>query len=150
MAQGDWTGALAAADRALKLDPECLPALGAKAQSLYAKKRFTEAYSYSKRLLEHLPDDPGILFYHAKIAHESRHFQEEVRCLELLIQLAEGSGHVDPGYFVYLGQAYAASGEAEPALREFSRALADPDLPKEQRTFSEETMALIRQKTGAK
>lgn len=150
MALGDWTGAIASADQALKLDEDCLPALGAKAQSLYAKKRFAEAYPYSRKLNEKLPDDPGILFYHAKIAHESRHFTEEIRALERLIDLAGKSGRSDPGYRVYLGQAYAAAGDAEPALAEFAKALADPDLPGEQRQFAEETSALIRTKIGAK
>lgn len=150
MALGDWTAALASADRGLKLDPEDPAALGAKAQSLYAKKRFEEAFAVSSRLLAKLPEDPAILFFHAKIAHESRHYSEEIRTLRKLIDLAEANGRADPGYRVYLGQAYAAAGEADPALEELNRALADRDLAPEQRSFAQHTVEVIRQKTGAK
>jgi tetratricopeptide (TPR) repeat protein len=150
MALGDWTAALASADRALKLDPEDAAALGAKAQSLYAKKRFEEAFAVSSRLLAKLPEDPAILFFHARIAHEARHYSEEIRTLQKLIGLAEASGRADPGYHVYLGQAYAAAGEADQALEELNHALADRDLAPEQRSFAQHTVDVIRQKIGAK
>jgi tetratricopeptide (TPR) repeat protein len=138
MALGEWKAAIENADKALAIDPEFMPALGCKAQSLYATKRFAEAYVVSSKLIAKMPDDPGILFYHAKIAHEAKHLVEEVRALRYLIALAGKAQRPDTGYRVYLGQALASSGDGEPALVEFRRALADPELPAEQRKFAQQ------------
>jgi tetratricopeptide (TPR) repeat protein len=148
LALGEWNAAAQTAQKALKLDGECLPALGTLAQSFYAAKRFAEAYAVSSRLVEKLPEDPGILFYHAKIAHESRHFDDEVRVLRKLIAMAERSGQAVSGYRVYLGQALGTSGEGEAALSEFRAALADPDLPPEQRNYAHECIGRLREKIG--
>lgn len=149
LALGDFKAAETAADRALGIDPETLPALGVKAQALYATKRFVEAYRHSAKLLTARPEDPGILFYHAKIAHEARQYPDEIEAMKKLIKLAESNGgRVDPGYRVYLGQAYAKNGEAIPALAQLATALKDPELPMEQRLFAEETQKLIQQKVA--
>jgi tetratricopeptide (TPR) repeat protein len=118
--------------------------MGTKAQVLYSTKRFNEAYALSRKLIERLPDDPGMLFYHAKIAHEARALGEEARVLRRLILLAEQEERPTSGYRVYLGQSLASAGEAGPALEEFGKAMADPDLPKPQRDFAEDCVKLIR------
>jgi hypothetical protein len=144
LGRGEWKDAEAAADRALELERGQLAAMGTKAQALYATKRFNEAYAISRKLVERLPDDPGMLFYHAKIAHEARAFGEEARVLRRLIALAERDERPTSGYRVYLGQSLASAGEAEPALEEFGKAMADPDLPKAQRDFAEDCVKVIR------
>jgi tetratricopeptide (TPR) repeat protein len=144
MARGEWKECEAAADRALELDRGNLAAMGTKAQVLYSTRRFNDAYALSRKLIERLPDDPGMLFYHAKIAHEARALGEEARVLRKLIALAERSQWPASGYRVYLGQSLASAGEAGPALEEFGRAMADPDLPKAQRDFAQDCVKLIR------
>lgn len=148
MALGQWNDVLADADRALAIDPDWMPAIACKAQALYAGKYFSDAYGYSRRLIDNNPNDPGLLFYHAKIAHEARAYTDEIRTLNRLIELAEKENRPTSGYRVYLGQAYAADGQAEPSLEQFGKALADPELPTEQRKFAEETAARIRARVG--
>ncbi len=149
LARGEWHDAEAAADRALKLDGTSLAALGCKAQALYATKRFGEAYALSKRLMERRPDDPNLLFYHAKIAHEARAFEQEADALRRLILLAEANDRPTATYRVYLGQALASSGEAQPALSEFQRAIADPECPPEQRQFARDCVQHVRSQMPA-
>jgi tetratricopeptide (TPR) repeat protein len=144
LGRGEWKDCEAAADRALELERGHLAAMGTKAQVLYSTKRFNEAYALSRKLIERLPDDPGMLFYHAKIAHEARALGEEARVLRRLILLAEQEERPTSGYRVYLGQSLASAGEAGPALEEFGKAMADPDLPKPQRDFAEDCVKLIR------
>lgn len=146
LAAGEWTATLTHAEKALKLDPNNLPALAAKTQAYYSTRRFNDAYALSRVLVERLPEDPYILFYHAKIAREAHAYTDESRVLEKLISLAVAQGRPVGGYRVYLGQAHASAGRAEQALEQFAKALADPDLPPEQRTFATETAALVRSK----
>jgi tetratricopeptide (TPR) repeat protein len=148
MALGQWKEAVTAADQALSIDSDFIPALACKAQSLYAMKYFSDAYNVSRKLIGELGDDPALLFYHAKIAHEARAYADEIRTLQKLITLAEEQKRPTSGYRVYLGQAYASDGQAEPALEQFAKALSDPELPKEQRTFASESAAMIRSRVG--
>lgn len=148
MNRAEWTQALADADRALDLAPEFLPALSTKTQVLYATKKLKEALALSKRLIEARPEVPALLFYHAKIAHEMRAFAEEIAALERLIAIAERESQPVSGYRIYLAQAYAADGQAAPSIAQFQLALADAELPKEQRRFAEETLAQIKQRSG--
>ncbi len=148
MALGQWKEAVIAADQALLVDGDFVPALACKAQSLYAMKYFSDAYTISRKLMEELGNDPALLFYHAKIAHEARAYSDEIRTLQKLVKMAEEQQRPASGYRVYLGQAYATDGQAGPALEQFGRALADPDLPKEQRTFATESAAMIKGKVG--
>lgn len=150
LALGQWNDAMANADRALAIDDDWMPAIACKAQALYAMKYFSDAYNYSRRLVDQNPNDPGLLFYHAKIAHEARAFTDEIRTLAHLIDLAEKGNRPASGYRVYLGQAYASDGQAEPSLEEFSKALADPELPPTQRQFAEESAAMIRARIGVR
>ena len=126
MALGQWKEAITAADEALLLDKDYVPALACKAQSLYAMKYFSDAYNVSRKLIEELGDDPALLFYHAKIAHEARAYTDEIRTLEKLIKMAEEQQRPAAGYRVYLGQAYATDGQAEPALEQFAQGTRRP------------------------
>ncbi|MDB6175265.1 MAG: hypothetical protein JWL59_4576 [Chthoniobacteraceae bacterium] len=146
--RGEWALAMANADRALALDKDFLPALAAKTQIYYSTHRFDEALTLCTRLLAARPDDPGLLFYKAKIAHERHAYKDEVAVLQKLIALAEAESRPSSGYRIYLGQAHAAQSEAEPAIEQFSRALKDPDLPKEQREFAAELLAQIKKRSG--
>ena len=148
MDRGEWTPALSNVDRALALDPDFLSALATKTQILYSTKRFSPAYDLSRRLIAAYPNDPGLLFYHAKISHEAHAFTDEIRTLTRLIGRAEAESRPATGYRLYLAQAYAKDGKAQSAVEEFDRVLADADLPKEQRSFAEATLAQVKERSG--
>ncbi len=148
MDRGEWQDAMTCADRALDGRTEPLSALAVKTQVLYATKHFSEAYELSKQLIERLPDDPNLLFYHAKIAHEAHAYQAEVAALEKLIARAEADGRAVSGYQMYLAQAYASAGDAPHAIDAFMRVLNDPELPQDQRDFARENITRIKKRTG--
>lgn len=148
MNRGEWSEALSNVNRALGFDADFLPAVATKTQILFSTRKFDEALTLSARLLEKHPDDPGLLFYHAKIAHERHAYGEEIDALRKLITLAENGSRPTSGYRIYLAQAHAARSEAKEAVTEFSRALEDPDLSKEQRKFAEELLAQIKSRTS--
>jgi tetratricopeptide (TPR) repeat protein len=147
--RGEWNPAIADADRALEIDGDYMHALASKAQALYATKHFTDAYRVSKKLIEKMPDDPGVLFYYAKICHEAHAFEEEIKALQKLISLAELCERPTSEYRIYLGQAFARTGKGPEALEQYGKALADPDLPRDQQAEVGRTMEQIRSKVGA-
>ena len=150
MNRGEWTPALTHANRALALDADFLPALATKTQILFSTKKFSEAYELSRRLVAAYPDDPGLLFYHAKICHEAHALADEIRTLKRLIERAEAEARPASGYRLYLAQAYAKDGKAQPAIDEFNRVLADAGLTEEQRSYAEETLAQVKERAGLK
>jgi predicted Zn-dependent protease len=148
MHQGDFVQARAFVERALTLEPSSLAALGTKTQILYSTKKIPEALALSAKLIAARPEDPALLFYHAKIAHDAHAFREEIAVLEKLVAVAEHEGQPASGYRIYLAQAYAADGQAEPSIAQFTRALADANLSSDQRRFAEETLAQIKKRSG--
>ncbi len=148
LGRAEWREAAAQLERALAADRKFLPALATKTQLLYGTKRYNEAYALSRELVTKMPDDPSLLFYHAKIAHEAHAYKAEIEALEKLIALAESEGRPVGGYQLYLGQAYAATGDAERSIDSFMLALNDADLPADQRAFARENIARIKKRTG--
>lgn len=148
LSRGEHGKAVEAANRALKFEKDSLAAKSVKAQGLYFSNRFAEAYEVSRELLKRSPEDPVMLFAHAKIAHEVRALQEEITVLEKLIGIAETVGRPTSIYRVYLGQAYAMRGEAEGAIRELEAAVGDAELPGEHRDFALDMLRRIRSKVG--
>ena len=143
LARGEWKQAVAAAEKALGSQKRYRPAMSVKAQGLYFSKKFEEAYELSRELLEEAPEDPVMLFTHAKISHEVRAFQEEIDILRKLVAFAQREKRSTCWYEVYLGQALATTGKGEEALLNFDRALADPDLPADQRDFAKSARAKV-------
>jgi len=148
LGRGEWRQADAQVQRALAADKNFLPALATKTQLLYGTKRFSQAYDVSKEVIARLPDDPQLLFYHAKIAHEAKAFKAEIEVLEKLIAWAEAEGRPTGGYQLYLGQAYASVGDGPRSIDSFMLSLNDPDLPDDQRAFARENIARIKKRTG--
>jgi tetratricopeptide (TPR) repeat protein len=148
MQRGEYAEAFQDAERALAIDKKHLPALSTKTHLLYATKQFPEAYELSQKLLERVPDDPNLLFYHAKIAHEVHAYKAEIEALEKIIAQATAAGRPLSGYQMYLGQAYMAKGDAVRAVEVFTKVLQDPELPSDQADFARESIARIRKKTG--
>lgn len=143
-----WKEGLEKAERALALQGDYVPALSVKAQILLAARRPNDAYTVSKQIVQKAPDDPWMLFQHARIAHAARAFQSEIEVLEKLVQLADKEQQSATGYRIYLGQAYAADGQGQPAIEQFKKALAAPDLGEEQRAFLQESLESLQQRTG--
>jgi tetratricopeptide (TPR) repeat protein len=148
LGRGQWREASEQVERALSSDPDFLPALATKTQLLYGMKHFNEAYDLSKQLIDKMPDDPNLLFYHAKIAHEAHAYKSEVEALGKLIAQADAVGLPLGGYRIYLGQAFTAMGDAPRAVDAFMLALNDPDLPEDQRAFARENIARIKKRVG--
>jgi len=146
--RGQWREASEQIELALSADDQFLPALATKTQLLYGTKRFDAAYELSKSLLEKLPDDPNLLFYHARIAHEAHAYQGEVATLEKLIAQADALGMPVGGYRLYQGQAYAAMGDAKRSVDAFMLSLDDPELPADQREYARESISRIKKRSG--
>ncbi len=140
----DLPKALRAVENALAKDRKAADALFLKAQILLSLGKGAEAYPVSKRLLSASPEDPQVLYLHAKIAHEVRALTEEREVLEKLVKLAAAAGQPTATYRVYLGQAYSANGEPEKAFQQFDVALKTDELPPDQRKFAEEAHERLR------
>jgi tetratricopeptide (TPR) repeat protein len=145
-ARGDWRDALTEVNHALSLDGDFLPALSTKTLLLYGSKQYSAAYELSSRLVREFPDDPNLLFYHAKIAHEARAYKPEIEALLKLIARAEAENRPLSGYQIYLGQAYAKVGDAGRSIDQFMLALDDPDLSDDQRSLVMDNIARIKKK----
>lgn len=143
-----WADALAHVDKALALNHNNAFALATKAQILFGARRFSEALTFSNQALEQHPDDPATLFFHAKIAHEAHAFYQEIDALKKLIAMAEKDQQPVSGYYIYLGQAYAADSQAQPAVEQFEKAAAAGDLTPEQRDFVQECITRIKSRAA--
>ena len=148
MAKSEWREAQTAVDHALSLDGEFLPALATKTLLLYGARRYSEAYALSGKLISKIPDDPNLLFYHAKIAHEAHAYKTEIEVLLKLIDRAEAENQPLSGYQIYLAQAYAKVGEGQRSIDQFMKALDDPELSDEQRSFARDNILRIKKQTG--
>jgi Tfp pilus assembly protein PilF len=146
--KGQWREASEQVERALSADRDFLPALATKTQLLYGMRRYDEAYVLSTQLIEKMPDDPNLLFYHAKIAHEAHAYKTEVATLNKLIAQADAEGRPVGGYQIYLGQAYASMGDAQHAVDAFELVLDDPNLPDDQHAFARDNIVRIKKRTG--
>ena len=133
---GHWTDALDEVNKALALDPDSTAALTTKAEIFLGAKRLDEALDISDKVVEKHPDDASMLFMHATIAHQAHAYQQEVAALKHLIALAEAQGHSTTGYQIYLGQAYAESGDAVNSLAAFKVVLAASDASPGQKKFA--------------
>ncbi len=152
---GRWIEAEALADRVLEKNPQFIPALAAKISAMRATKHHTDAFIFSKRLNELLPEEPVRLWQHAQLAHEARENVAEIATLTRLVALAQEDGRPSAEYEFRLGEAHAfeAINDAEharQALEHLRRAIADPLLLPAQRKFAEERIAIIRERTGLK
>ena len=89
-----------------------------------------------------------MLFLHARIAHQAHAYQSEIGVLKTLIELARKEGAPVTGYRIYLAQAYASSGEANPSLEQFNMALTDESISVDQRAYITDSIARIRNRVG--
>ena len=142
--QAQWDKALEAAGRALSASPDYLPGAVAKANALYATGKFSEALSLTRRLAVQAPEDGQLLSLHARVTHAAHAYQEEIQVLRKLVELSSAQAMPTGSWRIYLGQAYAADGQGEPALQQFEEALKDPELPENDRVFAKNALERIR------
>jgi len=143
-AQGKWDESLEASEKAVKYGRNYPPALAAKANALFAHGKFNDALHLTRRLVEKAPEDGPTLYLHAKVTHAARAYAEEIETLQKIIAGAEAR-HMPTGTWrIFLAQAYGATGEAEPALEQFEKALKDPGLTERERSFAEKGIERIR------
>jgi tetratricopeptide (TPR) repeat protein len=152
---GRWVEAETYADKALKKNPDFVPALAAKIVAMRATRHHIDAFKYSERLNSLLPEDPVRLWQHAQLAHEAKQNTVEIKALTRLIALAREEGRPSAEYEFFLGEAHAHEAldnaeHAPLALEHLRLAVADPLLPAEKRKFAEERIAIIRKRTGLK
>lgn len=145
-AQGQWEQALETANRAIIGDGNYLPAQSAKANALLAHGRATEALSITRKLVEALPTDGSTLYLHAKVTHAAHAFKEEIEVLQKIIASARAHSLPTGTWHVFLGQAYASIGEANDALIQFKKALEDPGLTPQERSFAEKGVDRLENK----
>jgi tetratricopeptide (TPR) repeat protein len=143
MASGQFASGIDAANRALECSANFVPALAVKAQCLFSMKRFIDAYGVSRDLLKRVGDDPSLLFYHAKIAHEAGALEEEIATLKRLIDLAEKAGRPAASYRLYLGQAYAKTGAGPEAIAALRASLTEGALSKSEEEFARKSLEQV-------
>ena len=143
-----WVDALQALGHALKLQPDYTPALTTKAEILFGARQFDDALAISEQVIGQHPDDPSMLFFHATIAHHAHAYDQEIAALKHLVEMAGAQGESTTGYRIYLGQAYAESGDAMRSLVQFQQAIESPDISPQQRDFAQDCIGKIRQKTA--
>lgn len=142
--QGQWSGAVVAADQAYAFDPNYTPAVTAKANAYFAQGRFNDALKLTTQLVEKFPDNGPTLYLHAKVARAAHAYTQEIKVLKKIIELAETNSLPTGTWRVYLGQALASTGQASAALKEFETALSDSTLHDHERAFA--TKAIQRLK----
>ncbi len=150
LARKQYPAALQLTGRALELKPHDLSALEIAARTLDAAGAKDEAWKVATELKNQAPDnDMNVLFLHARMASAAHAYSAEQDSLERLIQLAEKQHLPATDYRVYLGQSYAHSGLARPALQQLELALKDPSLSEQQRLDLTTAAATVRAHAGA-
>jgi tetratricopeptide (TPR) repeat protein len=143
-----YPDALKHAERALKLHPGDVSALEIEARALAGAGASDAAWKVATELKSLAPDDPGILFLHARLSNAAHAYGKEQESLERLIELAEKQKLPTTDYRVYLGQCFARQGLARPALRQLELALADPAISKQQREDLTNAVETVRARAG--
>ncbi len=145
-----YSEALQYTSRALELSPHDLAALEVTARTFAAAGAKDEAWKVATELKNRAPaDDMNILFLHARMASAAHAYSAEQESLEQLIKLAEKQNLPATDYRVYLGQSYAHTGLARPALLQLELALKDPSLSEQQRLDLTTAAATVRARAGA-
>jgi len=143
-----WRESLAAAERALASDSRYRPAQVAQTHALYALERYDNALEVSRALYEQAPTDSSTLLLHAQVTHAAHAFVEEIDVLQKLIGLMQGASQPVGSWQIYLGQAYAATGNSTMAEDQFKAALIDPGLSEAQRTFAQNALERLETKSN--
>lgn len=128
IAQKRWQDAIAYSEKALANDHGLVHAKLVQALALFETGEMRKAEDLVNDVLLESPDDAYTLFLSARIRRSLSDYSGEVESLERLVSLATKAGVSLGNYQIYLGQAYARQGLAEPALRNYRAALESGQL----------------------
>jgi tetratricopeptide (TPR) repeat protein len=128
ISQKRWQDAIGYSAKALASDHGLVHAKLVQALALFETGEAPKAENLVNEVLLESPDDAYTLFLSARIRRSLNDFSGETEALKRLVSSARKSGVSPAHYQIYLGQAYARQGLAEPALRSYQAALESGQL----------------------
>lgn len=128
VAQRRWQDALAHSRKALEKNPDLGHAKLVQALALLETGETEQAKKLVAEVLLESPNDSYTLFLSARIRRTLNDYSGEAASLEKLVANAQKAGVSPVDYQIYLAQAYAKQGLAEPALRSYRAALESDQL----------------------
>jgi tetratricopeptide (TPR) repeat protein len=147
VAQRRWQDALAHSRKALKKNPHLGHAKLVQALALFETGETEQAAKLIDEVLLESPNDSYTLFLSARIRRTLNDYSGEAQSLEKLVTNAKNAGLSPVDYQIYLAQAYAKQGLAEPALRSYRAALESNQLgPRERDDIREAIEAIESQR----
>jgi len=123
-----WQDAIGYSRRALARDHGLAHAKLVQALALLETGEADKAEELVDEVLLQSPDDFYTLFLSARIRRSLNDYGREAESLERLVAIGEKVGISTANYRIYLGQAYAKQGLAEPALKNYRAALESGQL----------------------
>lgn len=142
-----WQEAIALANKTLAREPGNSHAKLVKALALLETGQAGKALPQVDEVLDHAPDDLYSLFLKARICRSLNDYVAEAETLERVIAVNEKAGMPVTNYRIFLGQAYARQGQAEPALANYRTVLNSGELNAEQAEEIREAIATIEAKS---
>lgn len=139
-----WRDALKYSDMILKDRPADVHARLVRVLALDETGRGGEALDALDELRASLPEDPYILFLHARLCRKANDYARESSSLQQLIRLTELRGESAADYRIYLGQSLAKQGFARQALEQFQAVLDSGRLNAEQAKMVRDAMEAIQ------
>ena len=147
VAQRRWQDALAHSRKALEKNPNLGHAKLVQALALFETGETEQAEKLIDEVLLESPNDSYTLFLSARIRRTLNDYSGEAASLERLVTNAKKAGFSPVDYQIYLAQAYAKQGLAEPALRNYRAALESDQLgPRERDDIREAIQAIESQR----
>ena len=128
VAQRRWQDVLAHSRKALEKNPDLGHAKLVQALALFETGETEQAKKLVAEVLLESPNDSYTLFLSARIMRTLNDYSAEAASLEKLVANAQKAGVSPVDYQIYLAQAYAKQGLAEPALRSYRAALESDQL----------------------
>jgi tetratricopeptide (TPR) repeat protein len=143
VAQRRWQDALAHSRKALEKNPNLGHAKLVQGLALFETGEAEQADKLIDEVLLESPNDSYTLFLSARIRRSLHDYSGEAASLEKLVTNAENAGVSSVNYRIYLAQAYAKLGLAEPALRSYRAALESNQLGTRERDDIREAIEAI-------
>ena len=146
VAQRRWQDALAHSRKALEKNPNLGHAKLVQALALFETGETEQAEKLIDEVLLGSPNDSYTLFLSARIRRTLNDYSGEAASLEKLVTNAKNAGVSPVDYQIYLAQAYAKQGLAEPALRSYRAALENDQLGPRERDDIRDAIEAIESK----